>query len=399
MLLNVSRNCREPMIPRDAAFLDAASLGDVTDYLSHRPGYQPTPLHRLDQLAASLDLGAIRVKDEGHRLGLGSFKALGGAYAVARLVLDEAARRLGRVVGYDELGSTEVDAIASRMTFTCATDGNHGRSVAEGARLAGASCVIFVHHGVSGGRVEAIERYGAQVIKVEGSYDDSVREAARMAGQNGWTIVSDTGWAGHEHVPGLVMQGYTAIWREAAAMLDRLPTHIFIQAGVGGLAATIAGSARLALGSACPTVVVVEPERAACLLQSARAGKPVTIKAAQPTIMAMLECYEPSLPAWRILRSCADAYMAVGEEDAVEAMNLLARPLAGDPPIIAGESGGAGLAGLLRASRDADTRAALGLGSDSRIFLINTEGATDPKLYHELVGADPASIIRGEEVK
>ena len=174
----------------------------------------PTPLHSLSAQAAELGIGALHVKDEGRRLGLGSFKALGGAYALMILVLEEASRRLGREVEIDELFSPDIRDVARTMTFACATDGNHGRSVAQGAGLVGAKAVIFMHEGVSQGRVDAIAGLGAEVVRVAGGYDHSVREAAEVAAREGWTVLADTSWQGYERIPGLVSQGYTLIVRE-----------------------------------------------------------------------------------------------------------------------------------------------------------------------------------------
>ncbi len=337
--------------------------------------------------------GAIHLKDEGFRLGLGSFKALGGAYAVVRLVLEEAERQLGRPVGLDELSSPKVRAVAAGMTFTCATDGNHGRSVAQGAQLVGARAAIFVHAGVSQNRVAAIARFGAQMIRVAGTYDDSVAEAARVGAERGWTVVSDTSWPGYERIPGLVMQGYTAIVREALRELAAPPTHVFVQAGVGGVAAAVAGHLAIVLGEPRPTFVVVDPARAACIFETARAGHPVKLAHGEPTVMAMLECYEPSRVAWRVLARVADAFMTVEDADAVAVMNRLARPAGDDPAIVAGESGGAGLAGAIRAATDPEIRTKLGLDRSSRVLAIITEGATDPQRYAELVGLDASEVM------
>lgn len=279
------------------------------------------------------------------------------------------------------------------MTVACATDGNHGRSVAAGARLIGAKAIIFVHSGVSAERVDAMARMGAEVIRVDGAYDDSVAECNRVCADSGWTVVSDTSWPGYERIPGLVMQGYIAMVSETLAILSRPPTHVFLQAGVGGLAAAVAGRLAVALGNARPTVIVVEPARAACLFASAQDGRVVKVERGPATIMAMLECYEPSVIAWRILERVADGFMTVDEEDAVAAMRRLATPGRDEPAVVAGESGGAGLAGLLRAARDPDIRSAIGLNSASRVFLINTEGATDPSLYAQLVGAAPQDVL------
>lgn len=391
-LMNSHADYRSPLDPRDAETLGAAGAAAVERHLSFRDNHAETPLVALPGLAARLGVGAIHVKDEGHRLGLGSFKALGGAYAVIRLVLEAAGERLGRPVDMADLHAPDVAAVARGMTFACATDGNHGRSVAQGARLVGARAAIFVHSGVSDERVAAIARFGAKMIRVAGTYDDSVREAARVAEEKGWTIVSDTSWPGYERIPGLVMQGYTALLREALRTLPAPPTHVFVQAGVGGIAAAVAGHLALEFGAARPVFTVVDPARAACLFESARAGRPVTIAHGEPTVMAMLECYEPSLVAWRVLSRAADAFMTVGEEDAVAAMRQLARPVAGDPAIVAGESGGVGLAGLMRAAADPAARAALGLDGTARILVVNTEGATDPGRYEEIVGLSPAAV-------
>ncbi|TIV68808.1 MAG: pyridoxal-phosphate dependent enzyme, partial [Mesorhizobium sp.] len=194
-------------------------------------------------------IAALHVKDEGQRLGLGSFKALGGAYAVMRLVLEEAGKWLGRDVDIGEINDARVRQIASGMIFVCATDGNHGRSVAQGASLVGARSVIFVHAGVSRERVAAIARFGAEIVEVDGGYDHAVREVARVGAERGWKIVSNTSWLGYERVPGLVMQGYTVIVRETLRRLPEPPTHVFLQAGVGGFAAAIAGHMAVMLGS------------------------------------------------------------------------------------------------------------------------------------------------------
>ncbi|KRE11941.1 PLP-dependent lyase/thiolase [Bosea sp. Root381] len=391
-LLNSLAAYRQPLHPVDAEMLGTAGADAIERHLAQRPEHRPTPLVALPGLAAELGIGALHAKDEGHRLGLGSFKALGGAYAVARLVLEAAGETLGRALDEADLTSPAVRTVAAGMTFACATDGNHGRSVAQGAALVGARSVIFVHGGVSPARAEAIARFGAEIVRVEGTYDDSVVEAARVAAERGWIVVSDTAWEGYERIPGLVMQGYTAIMREALAELPAPPTHVFVQAGVGGIAAAIAAHLSLVLGERRPIFTVVDPARAACVFESARAGEPTKIGHGEPTVMAMLECYDPSPLAWRVLARAADAFMTVEDEVAVETMNRLARPVVGDPAVVAGESGAAGLAGLVAALRDPQARAALKLDGTSRIFVVVTEGATDPGRYAELVGLTPAEV-------
>jgi diaminopropionate ammonia-lyase len=382
-----------PLQAIDAETLGGEATNRVQRVLAQRGQDVPTPLHKLPALARQLGVGAIYVKDESFRLGLGSFKALGGAYAVIVLVLEEATRRLGRAVDVADLQAPEVRNIAAGLTFACATDGNHGRSVAQGAAFVGAKSVIFVHSGVSDERIAAIARFGAEMARVTGTYDDSVEECARVAAARGWTIVSDTSWPGYERVPGLVMQGYTAMVREALAQMDEPPTHVFVQAGVGGVAAAVAGHLAMVLGENRPMFIVVDPARAACLYESAKAKRPVKVAHGEPTVMAMLECYEPSLVAWRVLSHVADGFMIVDEDDAVAVMRRLARPKGGDPAIVSGESGGVGLAGLINVCKHSDLRRQIGLGPGARVWVINTEGATDARRYEALVGLTPADVL------
>jgi diaminopropionate ammonia-lyase len=328
-------------------------------------GYAPTPLRDLAAIADQLDLAQVLYKDEGERFGLRSFKALGGAYAVDRLV---AARG------------------ANGLTVACATDGNHGRSVAWGARRPGVKAVIYVHETVSEGRAEAIRSYGATVVREGRTYDDSVRACTQAAEKNGWQIVSDTSWPGYEDVPRDVMQGYAVLAMEAEAQ-GANPTHIFVQGGVGGLAAGILSQAWEALGGERPILVVVEPENAACLFESAKAGAVTAVGGDLDTIMAGLACGEPSILAWRILQPGADAFMTIADTAAADAMRLLA-----SLGIVGGESGVAGLAGLIKAAGDPSLRKALSLDAASRVLCYGTEGATDPEVYRTIVGRTAEAV-------
>jgi diaminopropionate ammonia-lyase len=383
-----------PLTPDDAACVDERAACEVENMLRLCPAHRPTPLFCLDQLSRRLGVQRIYVKDESQRLGLGSFKALGGTFAVIRVVLDRAQRVLGRRVAPAELLSDEVRAVARALTVCCATDGNHGRSVAAGARMLGVRAVIFVHEFVSARRVAAISSLGAEVRQVAGNYDESVALAARESLSNGWIVVSDTSWHGYEDIPRIVTQGYTAMVREVCRALDAPPTHVFVQAGVGGLAAAVAGHLSMVYREMRPRVVVVEPDRAACLYASHQAGRRVAVAVREPTIMAMLECYEPSLVAWRVVSRVVDAFMQVSDEDAVLAMRQLAAPIAGDRPIVSGESGAAGMAGLLKAVELRVTAEILGLGADSRVLLFSTEGATDPVSYAQHVGRTSEQVLQ-----
>jgi len=349
------------------------------------PGYVPTPLRELPGIAAAAGLGVLRLKDEAGRFGLGSFKALGGAYAVAELLAGELARLgVAPAATSAELMAGRWSAVTETLTVTCATDGNHGRAVAWGARRCHCRAVIFIHGGVSAGRAAAIAAYGAEIRRVPGTYDDSVRVAAAEAAANGWFVVSDTSWEGYTEVPRAIMQGYRVMADEAVTQWAEgdgaPPTHVFIQGGVGGVAAAVSVQARMAFAPA-PMLVVVEPDRAACLLASAELGERTSVSGDLDTLMAGLACGEPSLLAWQELDRGAAAFMAIPDEAAVATMRLLAQ--AG---VVAGESGVAGLAGCLLAAGDRTARAALGLGRESRVLAFSTEGATDPEFYARLVG-------------
>lgn len=389
--------------PAQAGAIVAEVLGAIFDY-------EPTQLVSLPSLADRLGVASVHVKDEGRRLGLRSFKALGGAYAVLQLVREAATRQLQRPIALRELprpasgsldlptagvtdapGAADVREVASRLVFACATDGNHGQSVAAGARLVGAQAVVFVHEGVSEERVAAIARFGARIETVRGTYDDAVAESIRQCERNGWTLLSDTSWPGYEEIPLRVMEGYTLIAHEVKTQIEEAPSHVFLQAGVGGFAAAVAAS--IGDSPSAAAIIVVEPARAACLFASARAGDAIRIDAGRPTLMAMLECYEPSLVAWNILKARATAFMTVDDSDAVEAMKRLAFPTGADRAIVAGASGAAGLAGLLVACNDPRARAAVGLDASSRVLVVNTEGATDAALYARDVGAWPQQVL------
>ena len=346
------------------------------------PGYAPTPLLDLAAVARAAGIGSVQMKDEAPRFGLGSFKALGGAYAVAQVLGAELARRgVAARAGSADLVAGIYAAVTGGITVTCATDGNHGRSVAWGAQRFGCRCVIYVHATVSQGRVDAIARYGAEVRRVAGTYDDAVREAARVADAEGWFVISDTSYPGYTTVPVDVMQGYRVMADEALEQWQGAPpTHCFMQGGVGGAAAVSVQLRGRVVPR--PMFIVAEPDKAACLLASAEAGEPVAIPGDLDTLMAGLACGEPSILAWQELARAADVFMAVPDEAAVECMRLLARQ-----GIVAGESGVAGLAALLLAAADPAARAALNLGPASRVLLFSTEGATDPALYKSLVTA------------
>lgn len=380
------------------AILSDAALSTARAAIEGWRGHAPTPLVALPALAAKLGISSLDYKDEAGRFGLGSFKALGGAYAVARLLRREIGAKLGRAISMEEVTERAHPEIAAEITVCCATDGNHGRSVAWGAQSFGASCVIFIHAKVSGARKAAIESYGARVRRCPGTYDDSVRIAQNTAAHEGWFVVSDTSYPGYMEVPKDVMQGYEVMAAEALSGYDIPPSHIFLQTGVGGMAAAVAAHAKRRWGVARPLIVLCDPDRSACWLESFRAGKPKAVTGDLDTLMAGLACGEVSALAWTILRDHADAVMALTDASAVAAMRRLARPLGRDRPIVAGESAVAGLAGLITAMGDATARDMLGLGAESRVLVFGTEGDTDAALYTRLVGQSGDDVRATAEV-
>lgn len=350
--------------------------------ISSWDGYAITPLHDLKDLAASLGLATILYKDEGSRFGLGSFKSLGGAYAAARVLQREVSRLTGQNVTLQDIKNGDYAQEISNLTLVTATDGNHGRSVAWGAARFGAKSRIYIHAEVSEGRAKAMEALGATLIRIKGDYDDSVHQARKDAAQNGWFVVSDTTWEGYVDPPKDVMSGYGVITSELVEALDTPPTHIFLQAGVGGLPAAIAASLRQRWGADSPMVIVVEPCQAACLFESAKQGQATTVKVEHESIMAGLSCGETSPLAWQIIREEVSAFLTIPDNLTGPIMRLLAKQ---NPPITAGESAGAGLAALIAAAEQKDLRHSLALNQRSRVLLIGTEGATDPEIYQHIM--------------
>lgn len=371
-------NAHETVISRDDF---AASFAEITAW----NGYAPTPLYALTDLAKSLNLGDILYKDEGPRFGLGSFKALGGSYAGLRILQRELTKRLGEAVTLADIRKGVYADEVAKITLASATDGNHGRSLAWGAGRFGAPCQIYIHRDVSGGRAQAMRDLGATVTRVDGDYDASVDDVRRDADANGWFIVSDTSWEGYTQPPTDVMAGYGVMVDEIVQELDTPPSHVFLQGGVGGLAAGVVAGLRQHWGDKAPRVVVVEPELAACLFESAKAGVATNVVIEEETLMAGLSCGEPSPLAWKILRENAQDFLTIPESLVAPAMRLAGRPMGDDPSIVAGESAVAGLAAVIAGASQDDLREKLGLNEMSRVLVIGSEGATDPEIYEQLM--------------
>ena len=356
-----------------------------------------TPVWSLPGLAQHLGIASLEVKDESKRSKLGSFKALGAPNALVKLVLR---RRLDQIwTAADLLAGRHAEALKDFVVIS-ATDGNHGRALAAAAHSLGCRCVIVLHGKVTPEREQAIAAYGAEIVRITGHYDDSVDEAARLAAANGWEVVSDTSYEGYEEVPRDVMQGYGVIADElvgSAPESGECPwTHVILQGGVGGMAAGIVGVLWDRYGERRPQFIVVEPEQADCLLQSAIAGQPARARGSVDSVMSGLACGTTSPLAWRFLQPSVDLFMTVPDAQAEAAMRVLADGTHGDMPIVAGESGVAGLAALEKLNREAGWREAATIDSASRVLLINTEGATAPSVYAGIVGRSAPDVLSAQ---
>jgi len=358
----------------------------------HRLSPEPTPAWSLSGTAAALGIGAITLKDESKRSSLTSFKVLGAPNALIQFIQRRWPERNWTAA---ELLSGRHAAELSTFVVISATDGNHGRALAAAAQSVGSRCVIVIHANVSAEREAAIAAFGAEVVRIAGNYDDSVREAERLAQANGWEVVSDTSYDGYEEVPRDVMQGYGVIAEE---VLENAPdgecpyTHVFLQGGVGGLAAGVVSHFWERYGASRPTFVVVEPEQADCLTQSAAHGQPTRATGSTDSVMAGLACGEVSPLAWRFLQPAVDLFMTISDAEAEDAMRELAAGPFGDVPVVAGESAVAGFAALKNLLADPQWRQAAGLIADARVLLISTEGATAPSVYERIVGRSQEAV-------
>ncbi len=375
-----------------AKYFPAGISEKTRSFHSIVPNYHMTPLKSLNRLAKLLGIANLWVKDEADRLSLGSFKVLGGSYAIFQTIL----QRLGNPEGFTfaDLNTPEVRKKLGDITFAAATDGNHGRGVAWAATSLGFKSVIYVHKHTSEARIAAIEKNGARVEVIDGTYDDAVRQVNDDAQKNGWQVISDTSWEGYEEIPVWVMQGYTTMFSEVQQQLVAMgqfkPTHIFMQAGVGSLAASAFGFYANLFAPDRPKMVVVEPDLAACLFHSMEFGdgKPHSFAGNLDTIMAGLACGDPNPIAWEVLYDCADGFIKCPDYVSAKGMRVGGVPLYGDPYIIAGESGAVTLGALMfvmELDQYANIREYLGLDENSRVLLVNSERNTDPDDYRRVV--------------
>lgn len=377
-----------------ASILGESDFATATSVIRQWSGYQPTQLHSLNSLARDIGIANVFYKDEGSRFGLGSFKALGGSYAVLRLLSEEIAKITGQPASDADISTGKYADIVKNLMVITATDGNHGRSVAWGAQQFGCPCKIYMHPGVSQGRAKAVEAFGAEVVWCEGNYDDSVAQASRDALANDWFVVSDNSYEGYLERPRDVMAGYSVMTSEIISQLpeQRPPSHVFVQGGCGGLAAAVCAHLWHSYGKDRPRFIIVEPDKADCIYQSAVQGRMIDVNITDETIMAGLSCGKVSLLAWDIIKKATDDVLVIGDELVGPTMRLLANGES-DQPVVAGESAVAGLAGLIAATRMPNLKHALGLDEQSSVLIIGTEGATDPEIYLSIVGRHPEEVV------
>lgn len=362
------------------------------------PGYKMTPLRSLPELANMLGLGGIYVKDEAQRLILNSFKVMGGSFAVKNLIQ----KKLGeKDLSWEFLKSEECHKkLGKDFTVASATDGNHGRGLAWVCQQLGYKCMIYVHSETSQPRIDAIAKFGATVKVIDGNYDDAVRQIVIDAEKNGWDVVSDTSWDGYTEIPTWIMQGYMTIFLEAQEQLASLgltkPSHVFVQAGVGALAAATIGFYSALFPENPPIFVVLEPDKAPCVYESIKAGdgKCHSVKGDLNTIMAGLACGDPSPLAFEILNANANIFVSMPDYVAARGMRILSCPLKGDPFVISGESGALPLGALFTLKNKNcpdDLMKALALDEHSNVLMINTEGNTDPIQFRKVIwdGSEP----------
>ena len=385
---NTRANASETYSEELQSITSLAKSRIAVDSIKSWPGYEETPLYNLSSLSKSISVDKIWYKDESKRFGLKSFKALGGAYAVFRQLQIRIEQETGQTADIHQILKGDFNAITRQVVISCATDGNHGRSVSWGCQMFGCPCIIYIHRDVSIGRQQAMEAFGAEVVRIKGNYDESVKTADSEAQQHGRCIVSDTSYEGYMDIPRDVALGYTVMLEEAVNQMNGdIPTHVFVQGGVGGVASAVCAYFWELWGDKRPRMIIVEPEQANCLQESARAGHPVAVEGDLDTLMAGLACGEVSALAWEILKNGANDFLTISEESVPDTMKLLAKGYEGDAAIEAGESAVAGLGALICARSDQTLSDSLSLDENSKIFIIGTEGATDAELYEQLINS------------
>ncbi|CZR99080.1 Diaminopropionate ammonia-lyase [Clostridioides difficile] len=386
-----ARNLHKSKVSVD--FINKEQIEKIRNFHKSFSEYKVTPLHSLSELANELGISNIWLKDESYRFGLNAFKSLGGSYAVGKYIAKKLNMDISNL-SFEMLNSKNIKEKLGDLTFVTATDGNHGRGIAWFANQIGQKSVVFMPKGSSEIRLNNIRKEGAEASITDLNYDDAVRLATKYADENNGVIIQDTAWDGYEEIPTWIMQGYVTLIDEAIEQINSLdngmPTHVFLQAGVGSFAGTVQGYLEYVFGNNRPITTIVEPNEAACIFKSAEINdqKPHAVTGFMETIMAGLNCGEPNTIGWNILRDYSDMYISCPDYVAARAMRILANPLKGDPKVVSGESGAVGL-GILSLILEEDglkeIADKLNINKDSKILVISTEGDTDPENYKRIV--------------
>jgi len=336
-------------------------ITDAFNSISKWKNYKKTPLLKLEKLNNNLKLKNIFYKDESKRFHLKSFKALGGAYAVERV-------KEGK----------------KNITVSTATAGNHGRSVAWGAQRLGLKCKIFISEYVSDARAEEMRKLGAEIIRVKGNYEKSLEECINQSNKNGWEIVQDVAWENYENVPKLTMAGYSVMIKEISNQTDQYITHIFLQAGVGGMASgAILGVAQYF--KRIPKIVIVEPENADCVLQSVDKGSLQKVNIKKESIMGGMSCGEVSLVPWKILKNSVNLCTSISDKNVAKTITMLKNNYFCEKNIIGGECATPGIISLISVCENQDLKNKISLDENSNVLVIGCEGDADEILYKKLL--------------
>jgi len=373
-------------------FIDKKEVKKVRSFHKSFLEYKVTPLHSLKELSKELGVSNIWVKDESYRFGLNAFKVLGGSYAVGKYLADKLNMDISDL-SFEKLRSKEIKDKLGDITFVTATDGNHGRGIAWAAKQLGQKAVVFMPKGSSEVRLNNIRKEGAEASITDLNYDDAVRLANKYAHEHNGVMVQDSAWEGYTDIPTWIMQGYATLIDEAIEQIKEqgdIPTHVFLQAGVGSFAGSIQGYLAAEFGADRPITTIVEPNEAACIFNSVKQkdGKAHAVTGYMPTIMAGLACGEPNIVSWGILRDYADMYISCPDYVTARGMRILGNPLKGDPKVISGESGAVclGMVSLILGDSNLKEIAEkLNINKDSKILVISTEGDTDPISYKKIV--------------
>ncbi|MCK5003570.1 MAG: diaminopropionate ammonia-lyase [Candidatus Aminicenantes bacterium] len=362
---------------------------DMIDFHRSLSGYKPTPFIELTNTSNDLGTGEILAKDESGRFGIKAFKALGASYAIFRVLKKIWEEKYSTGFDFQSFRDEEKLDKLGKFTFCAASDGNHGRAVAWTSKMLGHNSVIFMPSETVSSRIKNIESESGKVVIIDGTYDDCVRVASEEAAKNGWYEIADTAYPGYTDIPSWVLNGYSTLFREMEEKVSEYNIgkndFIFLQAGAGAFAASGASWLIKQLGSDRPKIVIVEPLEASCYLESIIEGKAVATKGKMETIMAGLNCGVPSIIAWPILKDTADLFITISDDYAKEAMRRYA-----SEGITSGESGASGLAGLIALMTDKtleQAKSKIGIGKNSKIIVVNTEGDTDPENYKKIIGS------------